>query len=175
MRKFQIIFGLAFAASALSCGGAPEVSTSNSNLASSVETVNKRQTANDNAPAVGASRDLGVASSHGDASKPSAPDSEENPPLKTPELDEKIEMAVERANSPRASAAEKKAAADAYFERANYFRDAGNPRLYKFALADYRRGLRLDPSNREARARMDEIVMIYESMGKPVPQLGVEP
>ena len=48
------------------------------------------------------------------------------------------------------------------------------PVLYKFALADYRRGLRYDPTNKDARDKMDEIVQIYQSMGRPVPELGNE-
>jgi hypothetical protein len=49
------------------------------------------------------------------------------------------------------------------------------PALYKFALRDYRVGLRYDPSAKEAREKMDEIVKIYQSMGRPVPELGNEP
>lgn len=173
MKKFSAVLILAAAAYASACGGAPEVSTNEANLSSSVETAKSNQSANSTNAASGG--DLGVARSHGRAPATTPSDGADKPPVATPELDAKIEKAEEKANSPSASAAAKKALAEAYFERANFFRDAGNPRLYKFALADYRRGLRLDPDNREARAKMDEIVMIYESMGKPVPQLGVEP
>jgi hypothetical protein len=118
---------------------------------------------------------LGAASSHGGgAAAPASPPSA-TAPVATPELAAKIEKAQARATAPGASDADKKAAAAAFFERANFFRDQGDPRLYRFALRDYRIGLRYDPSAREARARMDEIVQIYQSMGRPVPDLGNEP
>ena len=68
------------------------------------------------------------------------------------------------------------AAASAYLERANVFYNAGNPSLYKIALRDFRRTLRYDPNNEEARAKRDQIVDIYtNSLGRPVPDLGNEP
>ncbi|HEV2707013.1 MAG TPA: hypothetical protein VGV59_13890 [Pyrinomonadaceae bacterium] len=94
--------------------------------------------------------------------------------IDTTALDAKITRAVARADAPAATRADKKAAAKAYFERADIYRDAGNPRLYRFALGDYRRGLRYDPTNADARAKMDEIVSIYQSMRRPVPTNGLE-
>ncbi len=99
----------------------------------------------------------------------------EKPSLATPELDTKIEKAENKAKASSASEADKLAAAAAYVERANVYRDAGQPVLYKFALGDYRRALRYQPNNEEARAKMDEIVGIYNSMGRPVPTNGNEP
>ena len=93
----------------------------------------------------------------------------------TAEFDARIAKAAAKADASGASAADKKAAAEAYLARANVYRDAGNPRLYKFALGDYRRALRYDPSNREAKDKMEEIVSIYEGMGRPVPNNGLEP
>jgi hypothetical protein len=131
----------------------------------------------------GANRpEVGVVSSHGGpAQAPTgagagpAAGAAQKPDVATPELDAKIEQAEAKAKAGGGSEADRKAAAAAYFARANFFRDAGNPRLYKFALADYRRGLRYDPTDQEARAKMDEIVAIYGQMGMPVPQLGNEP
>ncbi|MDQ1559137.1 MAG: hypothetical protein QOD32_2197, partial [Pyrinomonadaceae bacterium] len=71
--------------------------------------------------------------------------------------------------------ADKLAAAAALVERGNVYRDAGQPALYKFALGDYRRALRYQPDNAEAREKMDEIVSIYTSLGRPVPENGNEP
>ncbi|HEX7955740.1 MAG TPA: hypothetical protein VF508_02295 [Pyrinomonadaceae bacterium] len=139
---------------------------------------------NTNAPAGGAqtsiqhgtspSANLGVAPSHGgpDGAGPAA--SAAKAPVETPELDAKIQKAEAKARAAGASESDKKAAAAAYFERANFYRDQGMPTLYKFALRDYRVGLRYDPSAAEPRERMDEIVKIYQSMGRPVPDLGNE-
>jgi hypothetical protein len=116
---------------------------------------------------------VGVATSHGGAPQSGA-NSSAKPPVETPEMDAKIEKAEAKAKAAGAGDADKKAAARAYFERANFFRDQGSPSLYKFALRDYRVGLRYDPTDKDARAKMDEIVEIYKSMGRPVPELGNE-
>src|SRR5215207_7168070 len=136
---------------------------------------------NSNAPAnsaqtsighgVSPSANLGAASSHGGGGAASGASS----PAAAPGLDAKIEKAEAKARAAGAGEADKKAAASAYFERADFFRDQGDPKLYRFALRDYRIGLRYDPTAREPRAKMDEIVRIYESMGRPVPDLGNEP
>ena len=93
----------------------------------------------------------------------------------TAALDKKVEQAEAKAKAPGATQAEKQLAAAAYLERGNVFYNAGNPSLYKFALRDFRRTLRFDPNNEEARAKQQQIVEIYQSMGRPVPDLGNEP
>lgn len=93
----------------------------------------------------------------------------------TSALDAKIEQAEARAKAAGASGADKKAAAEAYIERANVFYSAGSPMLYKFALRDFRRTLKYDPANQEALAKKQEIERIYKSLGRPIPELGNEP
>ena len=63
----------------------------------------------------------------------------------------------------------------AYVERANVYYNAGQPRLYKFALGDFRRALRYDPENADAKEKMEMLVSIYKSMGRPIPNNGNEP
>jgi hypothetical protein len=172
MRKLSTATALAASALLAACGGAnppTTTSTQNSNApANSAQTSLQHGTS--------PSANLGVASSHGggtDASGGTAPAM--NAPVQTPELDAKIQKAEAKAKASGASEADKKAAAAAYFERADFYRDQGSPVLYKFALRDYRIGLRYDPGAREPRAKMDEIVGIYKGMGRPVPELGNEP
>jgi hypothetical protein len=95
--------------------------------------------------------------------------------IDTSALDKKIEQAETKAKASKATQADKLAAATAYLERANIFYNAGQPTLYKFALRDFRRTLRYDPNNAEARDKQDQIVQIYQQMGRPVPELGNEP
>jgi hypothetical protein len=95
--------------------------------------------------------------------------------LDTAALDAKITKAEAKAKAGGATQADKLAAAAAYLERGNLYRDAGQPALYKFALGDYRHALRYQPDNAEAREKMNEIVSIYRSMGRPVPENGNEP
>lgn len=166
MRKPAILFALAACALSAACGApGPTAKTVNKNSQAS-------NTQTSIAHGTNTSTDAGVASSHGGAAQPGAPATK--PPVETPEMDAKIEKAEAKAKAAGASDADKKAAARAYFERANFFRDNGRPDLYKFALADYRRGLRYDPTNADARGKMDEIISIYKGMGRPVPELGNE-
>ncbi|HEY1402770.1 MAG TPA: hypothetical protein VGB05_01450 [Pyrinomonadaceae bacterium] len=115
-------------------------------------------------PAVGGAP---VAGNSGGSTKPGGID--------TAALDTKIERAEAKAKASGATQADKLAAAAAYLERGNLYRDAGQPTLYKFALGDYRHALRYQPDNAEARGKMNEIVSIYQSMGRPVPDNGNEP
>jgi TolA-binding protein len=61
--------------------------------------------------------------------------------------------------------------ATAYFTRAFALTDAAQ---YSAALADFRKGLKLNPSDTKAKDMMNQIVSIYESMGRPVPKEGEE-
>lgn len=169
MRKPAIISALAACALAAACGApGPTAKTRNTNAQAS-------NTQTSIAHGTNTSQDAGVAASHGDAAQPSTTGAAATkPPVETKELDAKVEKAEAKAKAAGAGDADKKAAARAYFERADFFRGEGSPMLYKFALADYRRGLRYDPTNEDARAKMDEIVSIYKSMGRPVPELGNE-
>lgn len=179
MRFSTLALALALASAALlaACGGGGPAGTSQQKAGATPAAENaNRAGANGNRP------DLGVVPSHGGgAQQPAAPSapaaggaaSQASAP--TTEFDAKVEKAEAKAKGAGASAADRKAAADAYFERANYFFNAGNPTLYRYALRDYRVGLRYDSSNTEARGRMDEIVRIYQSMGRPVPDLGSVP
>lgn len=65
-----------------------------------------------------------------------------------------------------------KALGDAYYKRAVALTEA---RQYASALGDYRRALKNDPSNAEAKDWVDKIIMIYDSMNKTSPKEGEEP
>jgi tetratricopeptide (TPR) repeat protein len=66
----------------------------------------------------------------------------------------------------------KKALADAYFDRAEALTGA---RQYASALGDYRRTIKYDPSNEEARNWIDQIINIYRSINREYPKEGEEP
>ena len=173
MQKPFVVSALLSAALLTACGGANPPSNTSTQTSNAPSNNAQTSIAHGTSP----SGNLGVASSHGGGGGATAPASQSTatPPVATPEMDAKIEKAEAKAKAAGASDADKKAAAAAYFERANFFRDQGDPKLYRFALRDYRIGLRYDPSAKEPRARMDEIVQIYQSMGRPVPDLGNEP
>lgn len=65
-----------------------------------------------------------------------------------------------------------KAQSEAYYKRAFALTDA---RQYASALGDYRKAAKLDPSNTQAKAWIDKIIMIYDGMNKDYPKEGEEP
>jgi hypothetical protein len=175
MQKLFVGSSLACAALLLaSCGGAnPPVTKQNSNApANTAQTSLQHGTS--------PSANLGVTSSHGGgtAAPPvgagPATSASAKAPVETPELDAKIEKATAKAKASGASSADKKAAADAYLARGNFYYAAGNPMLYRYALGDFRRVLRYDPANGEAKEKIKQIEDIYTySVKKPIPDNGL--
>ncbi len=175
MRKFVLAIACGAALFAAGCGTPSATNNSNTNSAATTSNQSSR-TSNASLPP--------VASAHGDNSGVAPPatttaaapnSSTQKPGIDTATLDAKIERAEAKAKAAGATQADKLAAAAAYLQRGNVYRDAGQPMLYKFALGDYRRALRYQPDNEEARAKMEEIVSIYKGMNKPVPENGNEP
>lgn len=66
----------------------------------------------------------------------------------------------------------RKALAKAYFDRAFILTDAAQ---YRAAMGDFRKGLKLDPSDDKAKNMHDEIIRIFESIGREPPKEGEEP
>ena len=66
----------------------------------------------------------------------------------------------------------KSALAESYFNRAMALTEA---RQYASALGDYRRVLKYNPDHEQARQWIDQILMIYNSMGREAPPEGKEP
>jgi len=126
----------------------------------------------------GSSGDVGVVSSHGGAAQSpqggGGDAAADRALIDTKELDARIKKAADKAKASGASAADKKEAAEAYLARGNVYYEAGQPRLYKYALADFRQVLRFDPSNKEAEEKIDMIESIYKGMGRPVPEVSAE-
>ena len=88
-------------------------------------------------------------------------------PIDTTSFDSAV-MAAEKTAGGKPS----KALGDAYYKRAVALTEA---RQYASALGDYRRALKNDPSNAEAKDWVDKIIMIYDSMNKTSPKEGEEP
>jgi len=86
--------------------------------------------------------------------------------------DDKILEAVLREMEPRSGRSARRAVAAALAARGNFFRDQGIPSFYKYALGDFRHAVRFWPGDKDSKRKADEIVRIYESLGRPVPQNG---
>ena len=93
-------------------------------------------------------------------------------PIDTKTFDADITNAEKAVKSKPNDDASKKALAEAYYKRAVALTDA---RQYASALGDYRRTLKYDPDNAQAKQWIDQIVSIYDSMGRESPPEGQEP
>jgi hypothetical protein len=155
------------------CGGANPPSNTSTKTSNAPSNNSQTSIAHGTSP----SANLGVASSHGGgAAAPSSTDAGSDRALvDTKELDVRIKAAAEKAKASGASAGDKKAAADAYLARGNVYWSGGQPRLYKYALADFKQVLKYEPDNAEAKEKIDTIVGIYQGMGRPVPEVPDEP
>jgi tetratricopeptide (TPR) repeat protein len=92
--------------------------------------------------------------------------------IDTKELDSAIASAEAALKSKPGDDAAKKALGDAYFKRGEALKDA---RQYASALGDYRRAVKNDPSNAAAKNWIEQIIMIYDSLGRESPPEGQEP
>jgi len=81
-------------------------------------------------------------------------------------------MSAEKALTAKSSDGAKKALAEAYLKRAVALTEA---RQYASALGDYRRTLKYDPENKEAKTWIDQITAIYTSINRAAPKEGEEP
>lgn len=93
-------------------------------------------------------------------------------PIDTTGFDAEIEKAEKNLKAKPSDEAAKKALAEAYTKRGVALTDA---RQYASALGDYRKALKLDPDNAEAKKWIEQIVMIYESINRDYPKEGEEP
>lgn len=163
-----LISSLGFAAS---CSSAPQ-QTTNANTAAIVTK------ANDNSPL--------IASSHGSKTAQTPPVSSSRntgsskapmmggnaTAIDTAKFDADIKQAEKDFKAKSKDEQAKKALAEAYARRAFALTEVAQ---YRAALGDFRKSLKLDPTNREAKSMHDEIVRIFESMGREVPAEGAEP
>ena len=92
--------------------------------------------------------------------------------IDTAELDKAVTQAATGVKAKPADETAKKALGEAYFKRGVALTGA---RQYASALGDYRKTLKYDPTNQEAKQWIDQILGIYASMNKEAPKEGEEP
>ena len=93
-------------------------------------------------------------------------------PIETKEFDAAIISAEKALSGKPTDSAAKKALAAAYLKRAVALTDA---RQYASALGDYRRTVKHDPTNEEAKDWIERIISIYASINRESPKEGEEP
>lgn len=114
------------------------------------------------------------------ALEPAAPDPAASPgkwsaggdPIDTAKFDGTIAEAEKIVKSKPDDVQAKKVLSEAYFDRADALTKA---RQYAAALGDYRRALKYDPENKEAKEWIDQIISIYQMLKKEGPKEGEEP
>ena len=84
----------------------------------------------------------------------------------------KIEAAEKEFKAKSSDAKAKENLATAYFDRAFLLTDAAQ---YRAALGDFRKGLKLNPNDAEAKKMQDQIIRIFASMKREPPNEGEEP
>lgn len=104
--------------------------------------------------------------------KSSAPAAVGGEPIDTSKYDAEIKRLEEKAKKSPTDQETRLALAKAYTERGDALTGV---RQYRAALGDYRRALRNDPDNEQARQMSGTIVGILKSMGREVPPEGQEP
>ena len=141
--------------------------------------VTNRPTANTSVPPPASQNNSLVVSSHQTdktaLSNPSADQSSSTSPMSKPvdvsEMTAKIEKA-EKEYKAKPDDEKKKNLAAAYFERAFALTKAAQ---YRAALGDFRKGLKLNPDDKEAASMHDQIIDIFKSIGREPPKEGEEP
>ena len=162
----------AIAGIAIGCGNAASPIAQNSNAVPASSSPEKQQTAiahslenqtpNPNAPA-------NPGASTGGKSKWT----QSGDPIDTKEFDTTIASAeVALKKSPNDGAIKKKLA-DAYFARGIALTQPA--RQYASALGDFRRAVKFDPSNTQAKDWINQIITIYDSINREYPKEGEEP
>lgn len=93
-------------------------------------------------------------------------------PIDTSEFDSEIASAKKALDASPNSDPAKKTLSEAYTKRGVALTQA---RQYAAALGDYRKAVKLDPSNQTAKTWIDQIIVIYSGMNKEYPKEGEEP
>ena len=93
-------------------------------------------------------------------------------PIDVKKLDEEIAAAEKMLKAKPSDEAAKKNLSEAYMKRGIALTEA---RQYASALGDYRRSVKYDATNEEAKSGMDVILTIYKSLNREAPPEGQEP
>lgn len=93
-------------------------------------------------------------------------------PIDTKALDGTVMSAEKALSGKPTDESNKMALGAAYYKRAMALTEA---RQYASALGDYRRTLKYDPANADAKEWIDKIIMIYDGLRKQSPKEGEEP
>jgi len=153
---YKIIFTASLCVAAASCGSAPRPVSENSTSNTVAAAPNERpQTA--------------IAHTTEGGTPPAASGGEKS---KWTMGGDPIDTSTYDAEIAKAEKGDKKELAQAYLKRADALTKA---RQYAAALGDYRKALKADPSNADAKNWVEQITGVYDSMNREAPKEGEEP
>jgi len=166
--KRLLIFG-SFALAFTGCANRAPQAVENSNINSpqrpeKIQTVAGHTTENENPPM--------------DKSVPPADTgtktkwSQSGNPIDTKEFDDRVVKAEKDLKARPKEGSAKTNLSQAYYERGMALTDA---RQYASALGDFRRAVKFDAANEDAKGWIDQIISIYNSINKEFPKEGEEP
>jgi tetratricopeptide (TPR) repeat protein len=92
--------------------------------------------------------------------------------IDTAKYDAEVQRLQKQVDKKSGSESDRAALAHAYLDRAKALTKA---KQYRAALGDYRRTLKYDPANDEAKNMAGTIIAILQQMGREVPTEGAEP
>lgn len=149
------------------CGGT-STTTTTAPTATNQDVASANRTATSNAAGAQSARPPSVASSPKSANASAGSSGEF---VDTSKYDAEIKRLEERAKKNAADQQTRLVLAKAYADRGDALTGV---RQYNAALGDYRRALRNDPNNEQARQMAGTIISIYKGMGREVPPEGQE-
>lgn len=171
LKKFAVLgFSVLFF---IACGNTAKQTTAGAN-------VSAPQSSNDTPLVSGHSGNAGASSApQNSAAAAAAPQSgaktkwtQSGNPIDVSALDAEIARAEKNLKAKPENASAKKTLAEAFLKRGVALTDA---RQYASALGDYRRALKYDAENEEAKTWIKQIIGIYESINRESPNEGEEP
>lgn len=161
-----------FAIISIGCGGSAPTQTqtqTNSNATTTASTPKKEERQTVAAHTTETQKPMTSQSNSGGSNAPSSPMQKA---VDVSAQTAAIEKAEKDYKAKPADAKAKEALATAYFERAFVLTDAAQ---YRAAIGDFRKGLKLNPDDKEAKGMHDQIVSIFKIIGREPPKEGEEP
>lgn len=162
MKKIVILTFLAFALNG--CNSASQ-QTANTNV--SVQPSGDSPVVSGHSGGMGAPQNSAV-----QKSEPKTKWTQSGTPIDTSEFDAEIAKNEKNLKAKPKDEAAKKALGESYLKRAMALTEA---RQYASAIGDYRRVLKYDPENEEAKTWVDKIIEIYAMINRESPKEGEEP
>ena len=164
MIKQNLLLVTAFALISIGCTNAAKPVAQSNNATTATPDKSQTAIAHSSEPKA----DAPYANKTGDSGKWTA----SGDPIDTAKLDAAVVSAEKALAGKPTDDKLKMALAEAFYKRAVALTDA---RQYASAIGDYRRTLKHDPSNADAKEWVEKITMIYDSLKRQAPKEGEEP